>query len=156
MKFIDTVNKPIQKIAKKTNNKLTNFKKDIVKKAEKKILSPVPIKNIIKKNISIDLPIAIGIIVLFIVTTWEIFFTGGAGYCDSLSGLIFFLLLGKWFQSKTYEALSFERNYKSYFPIAVTKINKQIEESILLEKIKVDDELIIRSKELIPADSILP
>jgi Cu+-exporting ATPase len=112
-------------------------------------------KNIIKKNISIDLPIAIGIIVLFIVTTWEIFFTGGAGYCDSLSGLIFFLLLGKWFQSKTYEALSFERNYKSYFPIAVTKINKQIEESILLEKIKVDDELIIRSKELIPADSIL-
>ena len=112
-------------------------------------------KNIIKKNISIDLPIAIGIIVLFLVTTWEIFFTGGAGYCDSLSGLIFFLLLGKWFQSKTYEALSFERNYKSYFPIAVTKINKQIEESILLEKIKVNDELIIRSKELIPADSVL-
>ncbi len=112
-------------------------------------------KNLRKNNISIDLPIALGIIVLFLVTTWEIFFTGGAGYCDSLSGLIFFLLVGKWFQSKTYEALSFERNYKSYFPIAVTKINKQIEESILLEKIKVDDELIIRSKELIPADSVL-
>ena len=112
-------------------------------------------KNIRKNNISIDLPIAIGIIVLFLVTTWEIFFTGGAGYCDSLSGLIFFLLVGKWFQSKTYEALSFERNYKSYFPIAVTKINKQIEESILLEKIKTDDVLIIRSKELIPADSVL-
>jgi P-type Cu+ transporter len=112
-------------------------------------------KNIRKKNISIDLPIALGILVLFAVTTWEIFYTGGAGYCDSLSGLIFFLLVGKWFQSKTYEALSFERNYKSYFPIAVTKINKQIEESILLEKIEVDDELIIRNKELIPADSVL-
>ncbi len=112
-------------------------------------------KNIRKNNISIDLPIAIGIIVLFLVTTWEIFFTGGAGYCDSLSGLIFFLLLGKWFQSKTYEALSFERNYKSYFPIAVTKINKQIEESILLEKIEVDDVLVIRNKELVPADSVL-
>ncbi len=112
-------------------------------------------KNIRKNNISIDLPIAIGIIVLFLVTTWDIFFTGGAGYCDSLSGLIFFLLLGKWFQSKTYEALSFERNYKSYFPIAVTKINKQIEESILLEKIEVDDVLVIRNKELVPADSVL-
>jgi Cu+-exporting ATPase len=112
-------------------------------------------KNLIKKNISIDLPIALGIIVLFLVTTWEIFFTGGSGYCDSLSGLIFFLLVGKWYQSKTYEALSFERNYKSYFPIAVTKINKQIEESILLEKIEVGDELIIRNKELIPADSVL-
>ena len=112
-------------------------------------------KNLAKKNISIDLPIALGIIVLFGVTTYEVFFTGGPGYSDSLSGLIFFLLVGKWYQSKTYEALSFERNYKSYFPIAVTKINKQIEESILLEKIEVDDELIIRNKELIPADSEL-
>jgi Cu+-exporting ATPase len=112
-------------------------------------------KNLLKKNISIDLPIALGIIVLFIVTSYEVFFIGGPGYSDSLSGLIFFLLVGKWYQSKTYEALSFERNYKSYFPIAVTKINKQIEESILLEKIEVDDELIIRNKELIPADSEL-
>jgi P-type Cu+ transporter len=112
-------------------------------------------KNLIKKSISIDLPIALGIFVLFIVSGYEIFFSGGAGYCDSLSGLIFFLLVGKWYQSKTYEALSFDRNYKSYFPIAVTKINKQIEESILLENIEIEDELLIRNKELIPADSIL-
>jgi len=112
-------------------------------------------KNLLKKNISIDLPIALGIIVLFIVTSYEVIFTGSPGYSDSLSGLIFFLLVGKWYQSKTYEALSFDRNYKSYFPIAVTKINKQIEESILLEKIEVDDKLIIRNKELIPADAEL-
>ncbi len=113
------------------------------------------VKSILKKNISIDLPIALGITVLFLVSAYEILFSGGAGYCDSLSGLIFFLLVGKWYQGKTYEALSFERNYKSYFPIAVTKINKQIEESVLLEHIREGDELIIRSKELIPADSIL-
>ncbi len=112
-------------------------------------------KNLLKKNISIDLPIALGIIVLFLVTSYEVFFTGGPGYSDSLSGLIFFLLVGKWYQGKTYEALSFDRNYRSYFPIAVTKINKQIEESILLEKIEVNDELIIRNKELVPADSEL-
>lgn len=112
-------------------------------------------KNLLKKNISIDLPIALGIIVLFLVTSYEVIFTGGPGYSDSLSGLIFFLLVGKWYQSKTYEALSFDRNYKSYFPIAVTKINKQIEESILIEKIEVDDELIIRNKELVPADAEL-
>lgn len=112
-------------------------------------------KNLLKKNISIDLPIALGIIVLFAVTSYDVLSGHGPGYSDSLSGLIFFLLVGKWYQSKTYEALSFERNYKSYFPIAVTKINKQIEESILLENILVDDELIIRNKELIPADAEL-
>ena len=112
-------------------------------------------KNIRKRNVSIDLPIALGILVLFLVSSYEILFAGGQGYCDSLSGLIFFLLVGKWYQGKTYEALSFDRNYKSYFPIAVTKINKQIEESVLLENIDVEDVLIIRNKELIPADSIL-
>jgi len=113
------------------------------------------LKSLSKKSISIDLPIALGISVLFLVSAYEILLARGSGYCDSLSGLIFFLLVGKWYQGKTYEALSFDRNYKSYFPIAVTRINKQIEESILLEHIDVDDELIIRNKELIPADSIL-
>ncbi len=113
------------------------------------------VKGILKKNISIDIPIALGIMVLFLVTSYEVLFAGGTGYSDSLSGLIFFLLLGKWYQGKTYEALSFDRNYKSYFPIAVTRINQQVEESVLLEHIEVDDELIIRNKELIPADSVL-
>lgn len=113
------------------------------------------IKGVRKKHISIDLPIALGMTVLFLVTSWEVIFAGGTGYSDSLSGLIFFLLVGKWYQGKTYEALSFERNYKSYFPIAVTKINRQIEESVLLEHIEEEDELIIRNKELIPADSVL-
>lgn len=112
-------------------------------------------KNLVKRNISIDLPIAIGIITLFGVTSYEVIFLGAPGYSDSLSGLIFFLLIGKWYQGKTYEALSFDRNYKSYFPIAVTRINQQLEESILLEKIAKGDELLIRNKELIPADATL-
>lgn len=112
-------------------------------------------KNILKRNISIDLPIALGISVLFMVSTYEIFFKGETGYCDSLAGLIFFLLVGKWYQGKSYQALSFDRNYKSYFPIAVTKVNRQLEESILIEHLKEGDELLIRNRELIPADAIL-
>jgi P-type Cu+ transporter len=113
------------------------------------------VKNLKKGSISIDLPIAIGILALFLATSWEVISGSGPGYSDSLSGLIFFLLVGKWYQGKSYEALSFERNYKSWFPIAVTKINKQVEESILLEKIEPGDILLIRHRELIPADSVL-
>ena len=120
-------------------------------------------KNLRKKTTSIDLPIALGILALFIVTSYDVISGTGAGYSDSLAGLIFFLLVGKWYQGKSYEALSFERNYKSYFPIAVTRINRQFEEnlqlekeeSILLEKIMPGDVLLIRNRELIPADSIL-
>jgi P-type Cu+ transporter len=112
-------------------------------------------KNLRKKSISIDLPIAIGILVLFLETSYEVISGVGPGYSDSLSGLIFFLLVGKWYQGKSYEALSFERNYKSWFPIAVTKLNRQVEESILLEKVEPGDILLIRNRELIPADSVL-
>jgi P-type Cu+ transporter len=116
-----------------------------------------------KRSASIDLPIAIGILTLFLVTAREVISGTGAGYSDSLAGLIFFLLVGKWYQGKSYEALSFERNYKSYFPIAVTRINRQLgesillekEESILLENIEPGDVLIIRHMELIPADATL-
>ncbi len=112
-------------------------------------------KNLIKRNVNIDLPIALGVSTLFIVTSYEIILDLGSGYPDSLAGLIFFLLLGKNIQNKTYQALSFERDYKSYFPIAVTKILNGEEENILLNEIKKGDEILIRSKELIPADSIL-
>lgn len=112
-------------------------------------------KGLKNKIINIDLPIALGVLTLFTVTSIEIISGTGQGYSDSLSGLLFFLLIGKWYQGKTYEAISFDRNYKSYFPVAVTRIRNKVEESVLLKYVKVDDVLLIRSKELIPADAEL-
>ena len=105
--------------------------------------------------ININLPIALGIITLFTVTTYDVFTLRGPGYSDSLAGFLFFLLLGRWYQSKSYEALTFDRDYKSYFPVAVSKMVDNVEYSTLLGEIAVGDELMIRNKELIPADSIL-
>jgi P-type Cu+ transporter len=108
------------------------------------------------KNINIDVPISLGIIALFGRSTYEIVTATGAGYMDSFAGLIFFLLIGKWYQQKTYDALSFERDYKSYFPMAVTKVSKEGEEvHIPIKDINPGDVLLIRNQELIPADSIL-
>ncbi len=112
-------------------------------------------KNLRKGIINIDLPIAIGILTLFTVTAYQVISGSGPGYSDSLAGFLFFLLLGKWYQSKTYQALSFDRDYKSYFPVAVTRLDGEKEESCLLEEIKAEDVLLIRNKELIPADSKL-
>ena len=112
-------------------------------------------KNLKKGIVNIDLPVAIGILTLFIVTGFQVLTNSGPGYSDSLSGFLFFLLLGKSYQSKTYQSLSFDRDYKSYFPIAVTKIDNNKEINTLLKDVKVDDKLLIRSKELIPADSTL-
>ena len=80
----------------------------------------------------------------------------GSGCFDSLTGLIFFMLLGKMFQIKTYSFLSFERDFKSYFPIAITKINADAsEESVAIYEVEKGDRLLIRNQELIPVDGIL-
>lgn len=113
-------------------------------------------KGLRSKLLNIDVPIALGIVVLFLRSTIEIIFDFGTGFFDSLSGLIFFLLLGKFFQQKTYDFLSFERDYKSYFPIGITKIKTDgKEESIQVYDIKKGDRLLIRNEELIPVDCIL-
>lgn len=113
-------------------------------------------KGLRAKVLNIDVPIALGIIVLFLRSTWDIVFDLGSGFFDSLTGLLFFLLLGKFFQQKTYSFLSFERDYKSYFPIAITKISKNGEEHpIQVYDIKKGDRLLIRNEELIPVDGVL-
>ena len=107
------------------------------------------------KIVNIDFPLSVGIFVLFARSTWEILTRTGPGYLDSLAGLLFFLLLGKLFQSKTYDSISFDRNYKSYFPLSVT-IKKELEEiNTSISNLKVGDRIIIRNNEILPADSVL-
>ncbi len=113
-------------------------------------------KGLRSKILNIDVPIALGILVLFVRSTTEIIFDLGTGFFDSLTGLVFFLLLGKFFQQKTYNFLSFERDYKSYFPIAVTKITAdKKEENTQIYEVQKGDRLLIRNQELIPVDGIL-
>lgn len=128
-------------------------------------------KGLRARMLNIDVPIALGITVLFLRSTLDIAFDWGSGFFDSLTGLIFFLLLGKFFQQKTYSFLSFERDYRSYFPIAVTRIRKEpsarsgsslngahstySEEPVPVHEIKQGDRVLIRNGELIPMDAIL-
>ncbi len=113
-------------------------------------------KSIKSRMLNIDIPIALGIVVMFVRSTVDILMDYGSGFFDSLTGLIFFMLLGKMFQIKTYSFLSFERDFKSYFPIAITKINSDAsEESVPVYDIQKGDRLLIRNQELIPVDGIL-
>nr|WP_309758870.1 heavy metal translocating P-type ATPase metal-binding domain-containing protein [Flavobacterium sp.] len=113
-------------------------------------------KSIKTKMLNIDIPIALGIVVMFVRSTFDIVMDYGSGFFDSLTGLIFFMLLGKMFQIKTYSFLSFERDFKSYFPIAITKINSDLsEESVAIYDVEKGDRLLIRNQELIPVDGIL-
>ena len=108
-----------------------------------------------QKTINIDSPISLGLAVLFIRSVYEIISGTGTGFIDSMTGLIFFLLAGKVFQSKTFDALNFDRSYKSYFPISVTVKKDGGESSVPVSGIQTGERIIIKNNEIVPADSIL-
>ncbi len=108
------------------------------------------------RDINMDVPIAIGITVLFGRSLFDIISGAGPGYFDSLAGLVFFLLIGRIYQDKTYHLLSFDRDYRSYFPISVTRLQPdQTEEQVQIRELAAGDRLLIRNGELIPADGYL-
>jgi len=112
-------------------------------------------KTLRYRSINVDVPLSIGIIAFYARSLYEIISQSGPGYMDSFTGLIFFLLIGRIFQKKTYDMINFERDYKSYFPVSVN-IKKGIDEtSIPLSEIAIGDCIIIRNNEVIPVDAVL-
>lgn len=108
-----------------------------------------------QKQINIDVPIAAGLLALFIRSSYDILTATGPGYLDSFTGLVFFLLIGRWFQGKTYENLAFDRDFRSYFPLAVSRLEKDEWKPTILYNLKRGDRVRIRSMEIVPADSVL-
>lgn len=109
------------------------------------------------RQLNLDIPVAIGILVLFTKSAASILMQEGSSYMDSFTGFVFFLLIGKWFQSKTYRNMSFDNDPKAYFPLGVHRLNKitEEEEVIKIESIEKDDILKIFNEEIIPCDAEL-
>ena len=112
-------------------------------------------KGVKMSNLNIDLPIAIGMITLYGRSVYELVSQTGEGYLDSFAGFVFFLLIGRWFQSFTNQALDFDRNYKSYFPISATILSGKKWITKSLDEIVAGDILRIKNQELIPVDGLL-
>lgn len=106
-------------------------------------------------GITIDVPIALGICVLFARSVADIVAGVGPGYLDSFTGFVFFLLLGRLFQRHSFVALSFERDYRSYFPLAVTVREGDNSRPVPVADLQPGQRLVARHGELIPADSKL-
>ncbi len=107
------------------------------------------------KLINIDAPLALIIAVLFLRTAFEVITKTGPGFTDTLTGLVFLLLIGRWVKQRTYNHLSFTRDYRSYFPVAITTLREGKEKPISIAELVVGERILIRNNEIIPADSIL-
>ena len=109
-----------------------------------------------QKFLNIDAPIVLAIVITFGRSVFEIVTETGAGYLDSMSGIVFFMLVGRFFQDKTYSSLTFNRDYTSYFPLGVTRLEEDgSEKQVPVSAIHQGDRIKVLSGEIIPADAIL-
>ncbi|GLU55696.1 heavy metal translocating P-type ATPase [Dyadobacter frigoris] len=107
------------------------------------------------KYLNIDAPIALALLCVFLTSIYQIMSKTGPGYFDSLTGAVFFMLIGRYFQDKTYAGISFDRDYKSYFPVAVTVIKDGKENRVPITELAPGNIMLVRNQELIPADAVL-
>lgn len=113
-------------------------------------------KGLRQKFLNIDAPIALAVLITFSRSVYEILSGTGAGYLDSMSGIVFFMLIGRYFQSKTYQSISFDRDFTSYFPLGVSILQQDgTEKQTSVADLKIGDRIKIHNDEIIPADSIL-
>lgn len=108
-----------------------------------------------QRYINLDFPISLGLTSLFAVSVYEVLTHRGPGYFDSFTGLVFFMLIGKWVQQRTYDALRFDRDFTSYFPVAVTLLTPAGEKSVSVKELQVGNRIRVRNQEVIPADAML-
>ncbi|MCF2494335.1 heavy metal translocating P-type ATPase [Dyadobacter chenhuakuii] len=107
------------------------------------------------KYLNIDAPIVIALVSIFSLSLYQIVSGTGPGYFDSLTGAVFFMLTGRFFQDKTYAGISFDHDYKSYFPVAVSVLTGKAEIRTPVTDLNAGDMILVRNAELIPADSVL-
>ena len=109
----------------------------------------IPAMNFTKH---LALTLALGLVAIYGQSIYEVA-QGREGYSDSLTGLIFFLLAGRMFQRKSFDRLVFDRDYRSFFPLAVCRVrpadpqdttSRITEERVALAQLAVGDRLRLR------------
>lgn len=108
-----------------------------------------------RRTVNLDVPVALGIAVLFVRSVSDIIIGQSEGFLDSFTGLVFFLLIGRLFQQKAFDAVSFDRTYRSFFPLSVRLERRGTEEIVAVDAIRVGDTMVVRNGEVIPCDAVM-
>lgn len=103
-----------------------------------------------QRQIVIDVPISVGIAAMFTRSAVDVLTGTSAGYFDTFTGLIFFLLIGRFVQSRSYAWLNFERDNLLFLPLAVRVKTESGEAVTPVQQVKRGDTLRLLAGEIAP------
>jgi len=104
---------------------------------------------------TLDVPIAMGLAVLFVRSLSDILTRSGEGFLDSFAGLVFFLLIGRLFQQMAFDRIAFDRTVRSFLPLSVRVAADGRMTMRRIEELVPGDVIVVRPREVVPADATL-
>ena len=107
------------------------------------------------RAMTLDVPIAMGLMALFGRSVIDIAAGRGEGFLDSFAGLVFFLLISRVFQQRMFERIAFDRTYRSFLPLTVRVERDGALTPVPLERVRAGDVVVVRAHEIVPADAVL-
>ncbi len=107
------------------------------------------------RAITLDVPVAMGLAVLFLRSLWDIASGSGEGFLDSFAGLVFFLLIGRLFQQAAFDRIAFDRTVRSFLPLSVRLVTGDTMTMRRIEDLAPGDVIVVRPQEVVPADAVV-
>lgn len=107
------------------------------------------------RAVTLDVPVAMGLAVLFLRSIWDIASGTGEGFLDSFAGLVFFLLIGRLFQQVAFDRIAFDRTVRSFLPLSVRVVTGDTMTMRRIEELEPGDVIVVRPQEVVPADARL-
>jgi len=105
---------------------------------------------------NIDVTVSIGIFLSFTLSFYSTVTQQGLNYSDSLTGLIFFLLLGRWTTRKFESSLALKgRWFDAFRPGYIKVLRKEKWESVPSQEIKIGEKIQVLPGEYVPFDGNL-
>lgn len=112
-------------------------------------------KGLRSRILNSDALIALAITIAFFSSVIDIVLWQRSGYFDVLSGIVFFMLVGRYLQEHTFRSVTHDASDAAGLPMTVLKLSKGIAARVPLSELKSGDDYIVEDGEIIPADSVL-
>ncbi|WP_440055811.1 heavy metal translocating P-type ATPase [Pseudoalteromonas sp. T1lg65] len=115
------------------------------------------IKGLAAKQLNMDLPVSLAIFGAFAASTYATFMEVGEVYFESICMFTFLLLLGKYLEFRArLKASEFTANLQKLLPLTARLFDNSSEERMIAaKKLKLDDKILVKAGETIPADGIV-
>ena len=116
------------------------------------------LRDLKTRHLTMDVPVSLAITLAYFSSVWSTFNQGPEIYFDSVCMFTFFLLTGRFFEMRARHRMNQAgNNLMNLVPNAAIKFNPANEETqvIATEEIQLDDCLIIKPGQQIPADGIV-